>query len=295
MKPKILDKITKEARIIAEIPIRGDFSSIRWSEGPLKYDSEDDLITVHYSALNFKDIMLASGRIPILMLGESRLDHQHILGSEFAGITSSGKKVIGLILSGGLASHVKKSDVLILNLPKKWTLEEGATILCTYGTVFLGLFIKSEIKKGNSILIHAGSGGVGISAIHVAMSMELEVFTTVSTDEKKNYLLELFPKLKPENIGNSRDISFEDMIKINTKGKGVDFVLNSLADDKLLASLRCLGQGGTFVEIGKSDIFRDNKINLGHFSRDITFLSVNADYLIHQANLTQEKSAVKTA
>ena len=224
--------------------------------------------------------MLASGRVPVTLLGESRLDHQHILGCEFAGITASGKEVIGLVMSGGLATHVKKSDTLFLDLPKGWTLEEGATILCTYGTVFLGLLIESKIKKGNSILIHAGSGGVGISAIHIAMSMDLEVFTTVSTEEKKSYLLELFPKLRPENIGNSRDTSFEDMIMKNTYGKGVDFVLNSLADDKLLASLRCVGKNGTFVEIGKSDIFRDNKINLAHFSKEITFLSLNIDQVL---------------
>ncbi|XP_070508492.1 fatty acid synthase-like [Chironomus tepperi] len=289
LKPQLLPKITPETRIIADIQTRGDFSSIKWSEGPHKYTNEDELITVHYAALNFKDIMLASGRVPVTMLGESRLDHQHILGCEFAGVTSSGEKVIGLIISGGLATHVKKSHALLLDLPKGWTLEEGATILCTYGTVFLGLLVRSQMKKGNSILIHAGSGGVGLAAIHTAMSLEMEVFTTVSTEEKRNYLLELFPKLKPENIGNSRDTSFEDMIMRNTNGKGVDFVLNSLSDDKLLASLRCVGQGGTFVEIGKSDIYRDNKINLGQFVKDISFLSVNADILAYQAKMTQKK------
>lgn len=81
------------------------------------------------------------------------------------------------------------------------------------------------------------------------------------------------------NIGNSRDCSFEHMIKIETNGKGVDFVLNSLSDDKLHASIRCLGQGGTFLEIGKFDLANDTKIGLGDFLKEISFRSVLVDNL----------------
>lgn len=67
------------------------------------------------------------------------------------------------------------------------------------------------------------------------------------------------------------------MIKIQTKGRGVDYVLNSLSDDKLQASIRCLGYGGTFLEIGKFDLVNDSQIGLGHFMKDLTFCSVLAD------------------
>lgn len=52
------------------------------------------------------------------------------------------------------------------------------------------------------------------------------------------------------------------MIKLRTKGEGVDFVLNSLAEEQLLASIRCLGRGGTFLEIGKFDLANDSKIGM---------------------------------
>lgn len=65
-----------------------------------------------------------------------------------------------------------------------------------------------------------------------------------------------------QNIGNSRDCSFEHMIKLRTKGEGVDFVLNSLAEEQLHASIRCLGRGGTFLEIGKFDLANDSKIGM---------------------------------
>lgn len=83
-----------------------------------------------------------------------------------------------------------------------------------------------------------------------------------------------------ENIGNSRDCSFEQMIMRRTKGRGVNFVLNSLSDDKLLASVRCLSRGGTFLEIGKFDIMNNSSLGMSAFEREITFRAVFADNLI---------------
>lgn len=69
------------------------------------------------------------------------------------------------------------------------------------------------------------------------------------------------------------------MIKLRTDGKGVDYILNSLADDKLHASIRCLGRGGVFLEIGKFDLANDTKIGLGCFLNELTFRSVLVDNL----------------
>ena len=103
------------------------------------------------------------------------------------------------------------------------------------------------------------------------------MFTTVSTEEKKNYLLREFPELNPDDVGNSRDTSFEDLITLRTQGRGVDFVLNSLAEEKLLASIRCLAKGGKFLEIGKFDMASDNKLNMGEFLKELTFHAVLVD------------------
>lgn len=66
-----------------------------------------------------------------------------------------------------------------------------------------------------------------------------------------------------------------------TRGKGVDFVLNSLSDDKLQASVRCLARGGTFLEIGKFDIMNNSILGMGVFAKETTFRAVFADNLIH--------------
>lgn len=82
------------------------------------------------------------------------------------------------------------------------------------------------------------------------------------------------------HIGNSRDTSFEEMIQRETNGKGVDFVLNSLSEDKLLASIRCLGTCGHFLEIGKFDMANDSKLGMSCFLKELTFHAVLADRLL---------------
>lgn len=75
-----------------------------------------------------------------------------------------------------------------------------------------------------------------------------------------------------------------------TGGKGVDFVLNSLSDDKLLASARCLSRGGVFIEIGKFDIMNNSNFGLGAFAKETTFRAVFADNLI---NLPEERKIIR--
>jgi len=78
-------------------------------------------------------------------------------------------------------------------------------------------------------------------------------------------------QLTDRNIGNSRDTTFEQLIMSGTNGRGVDLVLNSLAEEKLQASVRCLASGGRFLEIGKFDLENNSYlgrlyfINLFHF------------------------------
>lgn len=69
-----------------------------------------------------------------------------------------------------------------------------------------------------------------------------------------------FDQIKDSHIGNSRDCSFEQLVMMETDGRGVDLVLNSLAEEKLLASVRCLAKGGRFLEIGKFDLANNNPL-----------------------------------
>lgn len=255
--------------------VRGNLSSLAWLKGPLGTDTlEQNSVRVHFAALNFKDVMLATGKLASNVSETGKIDPQCVLGMEFSGVTRANQRVMGIAKSGALATHAEPEDVFVWNCPDGWTLEEAATVPVCYGTVYSAFFMSARIEKGKKILIHAGSGGVGLAAIQVAFAYGLEVFTTVSTDEKRKYLLNLFPQLKAENIGNSRDVSFENLVKEMTNGEGVDYVLNSLAGDKLHASMRCLAKGGKFLEMGRFDLEKDTEIGLGHFLKEISFHAV---------------------
>jgi len=129
-------------------------------------------------------------------------------------------------------------------------------------------------------LIHSGTGGVGQAAIHLALKEGCEVFTTVGTSDKRIFIKKTFPTILDEHIGNSRDTSFEQVIMRQTKGRGVDIVLNSLAEEKLIASIRCLAQNGRFLELGKFDLVSNNLLDISAFQRGISFYGVALDNII---------------
>ncbi|XP_062548539.1 fatty acid synthase-like [Armigeres subalbatus] len=267
---------------------RGDLSSMMWFTGALnEKDFVPNKVRVSYCSLNFRDVMMATGRLSSDVMSSHRLEEDCDLGYEFSGVMEDGRRVMGVLPSGSLSSMVEADPCLTWPVPDSWSLEEACTVPIVYGTVLIAFFVKAHIRKGQSVLIHAGSGGVGLAAIHVALEHGLEVFTTVGTAEKSKFLLSKFPALKRENIGNSRDVSFEKMIKLRTKGRGVDYVLNSLSEEMFYASIRCLAKGGHFLEIGKFDMARDSQISMELFKNGITFTSIMLDAI------TRDSSTVK--
>ena len=236
----------------------GDLSSFKWFEAEHKYwpigqTANQTLVNVYYSGLNFKDIMYASGR---LQSGSGPL-----LGYEFAGTDQSGARVMGIVPAKSLATTlVIDRTHLMAPVPDDWSLEEAATVPMAYITAFYSLVTRGRLRRGETVLIHTGSGAVGQAAIRIALSYECRLFTTVGSQEKREYLKTVFPQLSDNQFASSRDTSFENHILRQTKGRGVDVVLNTLAEDRLQASVRCLAANGRFLEIGKYDMSVDNQL-----------------------------------
>ncbi|CAG7786560.1 unnamed protein product, partial [Allacma fusca] len=245
----------------------GDLSSLSWIESPLKMERKD-LVEVYYSALNFKDVMLASGKIA--QDSVAKYDRPDcIIGLEFSGVFQN-RRVCGMGLSECLATRIDPRNKTIFDIPDSWSFEDAATVPCVYITVYLALILRGKMQPGESVLIHAGSGGVGQAAIQVALSMNCRVFTTVGTKAKREFLKARFPVLTDDCFTNSREArQFECHIKTCTNGRGVDLVLNSLAQDKIHASIRCLATNGRFLEIGKFDVLNDTKIGMSILAKGI--------------------------
>ncbi|MFC5857197.1 SDR family NAD(P)-dependent oxidoreductase, partial [Streptomyces chlorus] len=106
------------------------------------------------------------------------------------------------------------------------------------------------VRPGEKVLIHAGAGGVGMAAIQVARHLGAEVFATAS-EGKWGVLRSL--GVADDHIASSRSTEFEAAFRA-VSGGGVDVVLNSLAGEFVDASLRLVGAGGRFLEMGKTDV-----------------------------------------
>lgn len=283
------DQVVKAYHGYVNMLTRGDLSSLTWIEGPIKQNTKDeDLVTVYFSALNFRDIMLATGKLSPEVVAKRRLNQECVQGLEYAGRDSTGKRVMGFVPFKGMGSVLKGDKYLKWDVPNNWSLEEAATVPCVYGTALYALNMSGRMQKGDSVLIHAGSGGVGQAAINLALHAGCTVFTTVGTPEKREFIRKTFPQILDSHIGNSRDTSFEQMVMQETNGRGVDLVLNSLAEEKLQASVRCLAKGGRFLEIGKFDLANNNSLGMETFLNETSFHGVMLDGLFFASNETKE-------
>ncbi|XP_061706672.1 fatty acid synthase-like [Cydia pomonella] len=264
---------------------RGDLSSLRWIESDLRHASltprrpSTDLCTVYYASLNFRDVMNATGKLSSMAtIGTLAKMENSILGLEFSGLSSTGKRVMGIV-TRGLATSVMADTSFLWEVPNHWSLEEAATVPIAYATAYYALVVRGHMRRGEAVLIHAGAGGVGQAAITVALNAGCTVFTTVGSPAKRAFLRERFPQLLNANIGNSRDCSFEQLVQRRTQGRGVDLVLNSLAGDQLQASLRCLGERGRFLEIGKVDLIANSALGLSLLLKNTSVQGILLDAL----------------
>ena len=260
------------------------------------------LCDVSYAALNFRDIMLATGKLaPEAIPGHHKLGIDGLLGMEFSGTATldnddQRRRCMGIVSGRGLATRVRVHPRFVWSVPAEWSLEEAASVPVAYSTAYYALVVRGRLRRGESVLVHAGSGAVGQAAIAIALSYACRVFTTVSTEEKRAHLTRTFAHRRDEqgqmllsveagSFASSRHAaSFERHVMRATSGRGVDLVLNSLADDKLHASVRLLAKHARFLEIGKVDLNADTPLGLAVFLRNVTFHGILLDSLFDNAS-----------
>ncbi|XP_040922555.1 fatty acid synthase-like [Toxotes jaculatrix] len=285
------EELTEQAYI--NVLTRGDLSSLRWIASPPCHSVAPNpnmlQCSVYYSSLNFRDIMLATGKLPPDAIPGDLALQQCMLGMEFSGRDPIGRRVMGLLPAKGLATNVDADKRFLWDVPSSWTLEQAASVPVVYATAYYSLVVRGRLRQGETVLIHSGSGGVGQAAIAIALSKKCKVFTTVGSAGKRAYLQERFPELSAESFANSRDTSFEQHILLHTHGKGVDVVLNSLAEEKLQASIRCLARHGRFLEIGKYDLSNNSPLGMALFLKNVAFHGILLDALFEEGNREWEE------
>lgn len=133
-----------------------------------------------------------------------------------------GDRVCALVAGGGYAQFVAVPAVQCLPVPANVSIEEAAALPETFFTVYLNVFERAELGRGETLLVHGGSSGIGTTAILMARAMEARVFVTAGTQRKCDACRELGAELAI----NYREQDFVEAVLKATDGRGVDVILD---------------------------------------------------------------------
>ncbi|MGP4003684.1 SDR family NAD(P)-dependent oxidoreductase [Streptomyces sp. 8N706] len=207
-------------------------------------------IAVRAAGLNFRDVLIALGTYPgAAVMGGEAAGVVLEVGAEVTAL-SPGDRVMGLF-SGAFGPVATTDHRMVGRLPAEWSFAEGAAVPIAFLTAYYGLRDLGGLDAGQSVLVHAAAGGVGMAAVQLARHWGAEVFGTAS---KEKWDVLRSTGFDDDHLASSRTLEFADRITATTGGRGVDVVLNALAGEFVDASLRLLPRGGRFVEMGKADV-----------------------------------------
>ncbi|MFG3702655.1 SDR family NAD(P)-dependent oxidoreductase [Micromonospora sp. NPDC047620] len=218
-------------------------------------------VRVRAAGLNFRDVLNALGLYP----GDPGPP-----GGEAAGVVTEvgaavtdlrpGDPVLGVFV--GCFGPVAVTDRrLLVPVPAGWTFAQAASVPVVFLTAYHGLVNLARLRAGESVLVHAAAGGVGMAAVQLARHLGADVYATASPGK--------WPALRAmgvpdDHLASSRTLDFEAAFLAATDGRGVDVVLDSLAREFVDASLRLLPRGGRFVEMGKTDLRDPDQVAADH-------------------------------
>lgn len=231
----------------------------------------DVLVAVHAAGLNQLDAKIRDGEFKLILPYRLPL----ILGNDVAGVVVRvGSKVRGFKPGdevyarpsqdriGTLAEFIAIDEADLALKPHNLSMEAAASIPLVGLTAWQVLIDRAGLKRGQKVLIHAGSGGVGTFAIQLAKHLGATVATTTSTEN-----VGLVKSLGADVVV---DYKKEDYTKVLS---GYDVVLNSLGKDTLEQSLKVLKPGGMLISIsGPPDVAFARESGLNAFMRQVTRL-----------------------
>ncbi|KAI1120739.1 ketoacyl-synt-domain-containing protein [Nemania abortiva] len=240
------------------------------AESPLESGSIE--IRVQAVGVNHKDLEAAHGRVPIPDFGVEASGIVTSIGNGVRGIAVGDR--VAAITQGALATFVRTKAAFAFKLPRDISFEAGATMPLAYATAYRSLVELGQLRHDETVLIHAAAGAVGQAAINLAQMIGAEVYATVGSSEKKEFLMREY-NLPEDHIFYSRSISFGDAIWQATHQQGVDLVLNSLVGDALRESWKCLSKFGRLINIGSRDASSNTRLEMTHSDNNASFTSVD--------------------
>ena len=227
-------------------------------------------VAIEAAGVNFRDVIRAMGALGTGLLGRElggRVVEVAPDVSEFA----VGDRVAGLAW-GTFGSEVVTRKELLWRAPSWMPMATLGASPTAFVSAALSLDL-AGLKAGERMLIHAGTGGVGMAAIQMAHALGAEVFATASAPKRAQ-----LRSLGVKHVFDSRQTSFGAEILEATGGEGVHMVLNSLTGTGFIeASLACLGNGGRFVELSRRNLWTEEEMATAR--PDVTYSILALDTL----------------
>jgi len=217
------------------------------------------LIEVHYAGINRPDVIQRQGKYP------PPAGASPVLGLEVAGRVAAlgegvsewqvGDLVTALTPGGGYAEYCTAPASNALPIPEGLTVAEAAALPENWFTVWSNLRDMCQLKAGERLLVHGGSGGIGLAAIQLGKLTGCEVFTTVGNDEKASACR----AIGADHVINYKLADFKDVVRSLTKDQGVDVVLDMVGAPYVQKNLSVLRKDGrlsmiAFLEGSKGEV-----------------------------------------
>ena len=209
------------------------------------------LVRVKAAALNFSDLLMIDGMYQI------RPDRPFTPGQEIAGDVIAvgegadikiGARVAGKVLWGAFAEYAIMRADMAIELPCAIEPVTGVALPVVYTTAMVALVEEAGLKAGDTVLIHAAAGGVGLAAVQIAKAMGATVFAVAGGEEKctlvKDHGADVAIDYRVQN--------FSELVLEKTNGAGADIILDSVGGETTKNSLRCIAWQGQLLIVGFS-------------------------------------------
>lgn len=210
---------------------------------------DEIVIRVGACGVNFSDILMLQDRYQV------RPDRPFVPGQEIAGwvVTAGegtnfgiGDYVAGEVRTGGFAEYAILPGTAAIRIPDALDVAKAAAIPVVYATAVMALTESTQLKPGETILVHAAAGGVGLASVQIAKSLGATVIAAASTEAKRNRALEN----GADHVIDYTQQDWRDGVSRLTDGRGADVVVDTVGGDTTLESLRCLARGGRLLIVG---------------------------------------------
>ena len=232
-----------------------DLSGLSFKEIKLSEMSESFVkIDIRAASLNFPDLLMSQGKY------QNKPELPFALGMEGSGVISEiGAKVesyrVGdAVMFGGwghgaIAKSIVVSESMISAKPDAFSFEEAAAFKTAYLTAYVGLIRRGQLQRGETLLVHGASGGVGMAAVQLGKLYGAKVIATGTSDEKLE-VVKSWGADEVLNIYENEKVNFKDRVKDLTNGMGADVIYDPVGGEVFDQSIRCINWGGRLLIIG---------------------------------------------